>query len=180
MLLSAAEALERLKAGNERYLTAQSCPGDISPRLRLHTSVHGHQNLKIPFSSPDALLPEKHAALCIEPDPKHQGKKQGRKQEQHGRCEQDIQHPFDPVPIQTSFMAVPTAGCALQRHFRFLSIALCNSVGLQETYRSFSALNFYYTPFSALTSIRHLIGALRCQTAISKKYRVTQTRFRRT
>ena len=82
----------------------QACPSQKAPRscditvglrkkmrryIARRVRPHGAklQNLKIPFSSPDALLPEKHAALCIEPDPKHQGKKQGRKQEQHGRCE---------------------------------------------------------------------------------------------
>lgn len=59
MLLSAAEALERLKAGNERYLTAQSCPGDISPRLRLHTSVHGQAPYAIIISCSDSrVIPE--------------------------------------------------------------------------------------------------------------------------
>ena len=59
MLLSAAEALERLKAGNERYLTAQSCPGDISPRLRLHTSVHGQAPYAIIVSCSDSrVIPE--------------------------------------------------------------------------------------------------------------------------
>ena len=31
--LSAAEALEKLKTGNERYLEAEANPGDISPKI---------------------------------------------------------------------------------------------------------------------------------------------------
>ena len=54
MLLYAAEALERLKAGNERYLAAERCPGDISPRLRLHTSVHGQAPYAIIISCSDS------------------------------------------------------------------------------------------------------------------------------
>ena len=59
MLLSAAEALEKLKAGNERYLAAERCPGDISPRLRLHTSVHGQVPYAIIISCSDSrVIPE--------------------------------------------------------------------------------------------------------------------------
>ena len=59
MLLSAAEALEKLKAGNERYLAAERCPGDISPRLRLHTSVHGQAPYAIIISCSDSrVIPE--------------------------------------------------------------------------------------------------------------------------
>ena len=52
--ISAAEALERLKAGNERYLTAECCPGDISPRLRLHTSIHGQTPYAIIITCSDS------------------------------------------------------------------------------------------------------------------------------
>lgn len=39
--LSAAEALSKLKAGNERYLTVSSNPGDISPQIRQKTCDEG-------------------------------------------------------------------------------------------------------------------------------------------
>ena len=32
--VSAAEALEKLKEGNQRYLAATTNPGDISPKIR--------------------------------------------------------------------------------------------------------------------------------------------------
>lgn len=59
MLFSAAEALERLKAGNERYLTAERCPGDISSRLRLYTAAHGQSPYAIVISCSDSrVIPE--------------------------------------------------------------------------------------------------------------------------
>lgn len=39
--LSAAEALSKLKAGNERYLTISSNPGDVSPQIRQKTCDEG-------------------------------------------------------------------------------------------------------------------------------------------
>ena len=39
--LSAAEALEKLKTGNERYLEAEANPGDISPKIRQYTCENG-------------------------------------------------------------------------------------------------------------------------------------------
>ena len=57
--ISAAEALERLKAGNDRYLAAESSPGDISPKLRLRTSVHGQTPYAIIISCSDSrVIPE--------------------------------------------------------------------------------------------------------------------------
>ena len=57
--ISAAEALERLKAGNDRYLTAESSPGDISPRRRLRTSVHRQAPYAIIISCSDSrVIPE--------------------------------------------------------------------------------------------------------------------------
>lgn len=59
MLLSAAEALEKLKAGNERYLAAETCPGDISSRLRLYTAAHGQTPYAIVISCSDSrVIPE--------------------------------------------------------------------------------------------------------------------------
>ena len=59
LLMSAAEAVERLKAGNERYLSSERGTGDISARLRLHTSVHGQAPYAIIISCSDSrVIPE--------------------------------------------------------------------------------------------------------------------------
>ena len=39
--LSAADALTKLKEGNQRYLDAVSNPGDVSPAIRKKTCEHG-------------------------------------------------------------------------------------------------------------------------------------------
>ena len=39
--LSAADALEKLKEGNARYMGAASNPGDISPEIRKDTCANG-------------------------------------------------------------------------------------------------------------------------------------------
>ena len=39
--LSAAEALEKLKEGNQRFLKAETNPGDVSPAIRQHTCENG-------------------------------------------------------------------------------------------------------------------------------------------
>ena len=39
--LSAAEAIAKLKEGNERYLTVSSNPGDVSPEIRQKTCAEG-------------------------------------------------------------------------------------------------------------------------------------------
>ena len=57
--ISASEALERLKAGNDRYLTAESSSGDISSRLRLYTAAHGQAPYAIIVSCSDSrVIPE--------------------------------------------------------------------------------------------------------------------------
>ena len=44
--LSAAEALQKLKEGNQRYLTAETNPGDVSPKIR-----------SLPVKTDRALMP---------------------------------------------------------------------------------------------------------------------------
>lgn len=59
LLLSAQEALEKLKQGNENYLSAETCPGDISSRLRLYTSEHGQAPYAIIITCSDSrVIPE--------------------------------------------------------------------------------------------------------------------------
>lgn len=59
LLMSAREALEKLKAGNERYLAAETCPGDISSRLRLYTAAHGQAPYAILVTCSDSrVIPE--------------------------------------------------------------------------------------------------------------------------
>lgn len=45
--LSAAEAMAKLKEGNERYLTVSSNPGDVSPQIRQKTCDEG----QIPYAT---------------------------------------------------------------------------------------------------------------------------------
>lgn len=53
------EVLERLREGNERYLTAQQNPGDISPAVRLKTAVKGQKPCAIVITCSDSrVIPE--------------------------------------------------------------------------------------------------------------------------
>lgn len=57
--LSAAEALEKLKKGNERYLDATSNPGDVSPLLRKKTCEEGQTPYAIVITCSDSrVIPE--------------------------------------------------------------------------------------------------------------------------
>lgn len=57
--ISATEALERLKAGNQRYLEAESNPGDISPKIRKKTSEEGQSPYAIVVTCSDSrVIPE--------------------------------------------------------------------------------------------------------------------------
>lgn len=57
--LSAAEALEKLKAGNQRYLEATSNPGDVSPQIRQKTCDEGQSPYAIVIACSDSrVIPE--------------------------------------------------------------------------------------------------------------------------
>lgn len=57
--ISAAEALKRLKAGNEIYLKANKGSGDISPEIRLYTSKYGQKPYAVIVSCSDSrVIPE--------------------------------------------------------------------------------------------------------------------------
>ena len=51
--------LERLKAGNAAYLSAQANPGDVSPSIRKDTSVNGqHPDFIVVTCSDSRVIPE--------------------------------------------------------------------------------------------------------------------------
>lgn len=57
--LSAAEALEKLKEGNQRYLSATTNPGDISPQIRQKTCDEGQIPYAIIVACSDSrVIPE--------------------------------------------------------------------------------------------------------------------------
>ena len=57
--LSATEALEKLKEGNERYLSAKTNPGDISPQIRQKTCDEGQAPYAIVVTCSDSrVIPE--------------------------------------------------------------------------------------------------------------------------
>ena len=57
--LSASEALERLRSGNQRYLNAQVAEGDVSPALRQATFANGQQPYAIVLACSDSrVIPE--------------------------------------------------------------------------------------------------------------------------
>ena len=45
--LSAAEALAKLKEGNQRYLAAETNPGDVSPKIRQLTCDEGQSPMQL-------------------------------------------------------------------------------------------------------------------------------------
>lgn len=56
---TAEEAIERLKRGNAKYMTAEKGDGDISSRLRLYTSEHGQRPYAIVITCSDSrVMPE--------------------------------------------------------------------------------------------------------------------------
>ena len=58
-ILSAGEALERLRAGNIRYLNAERSGGDISPAVRLRTCGEGQRPYAIVITCSDSrVIPE--------------------------------------------------------------------------------------------------------------------------
>ena len=58
-MISAKEAISRLKEGNTKYLTEKTCGGDISPAIRLRTSQNGQQPYAIVIACSDSrVIPE--------------------------------------------------------------------------------------------------------------------------
>ena len=54
--LSAAEALEKLKEGNQRYLTAAANPGDVSPAIRQYTCENGQSPYAVVITCSDSRV----------------------------------------------------------------------------------------------------------------------------
>ena len=58
-MISAKEAISRLKEGNTKYLTEKTCGGDNSPAIRLRTSQNGQQPYAIVIACSDSrVIPE--------------------------------------------------------------------------------------------------------------------------
>ena len=59
IMISANEAINRLKEGNKKYLTEKTGSGDISPAVRLRTSQNGQQPYAIVIACSDSrVIPE--------------------------------------------------------------------------------------------------------------------------
>ena len=57
--VSAAEALQKLKEGNQRYLSAATCPGDVSQAIRQKTCNEGQHPYAIVITCSDSrVIPE--------------------------------------------------------------------------------------------------------------------------
>lgn len=55
--ISAEEALKKLKEGNNKYLTAETNPGDISPEIRKDTCENGQHPYAIIIACSDSRVP---------------------------------------------------------------------------------------------------------------------------
>lgn len=57
--LSAEESLLKLKKGNETYLSASTCPGDVSPKIRKDTYENGQYPYAVVITCSDSrVIPE--------------------------------------------------------------------------------------------------------------------------
>ncbi len=57
--MCADEALDKLREGNRRYLSAQTCPGDVSPALRKRTCEAGQAPYAVVVTCSDSrVIPE--------------------------------------------------------------------------------------------------------------------------
>ena len=68
--VSAAEALQKLKEGNQRYLSAATCPGDVSQAIRQKTCDEGQHPYAIVITCSDSrVIPEsifpRESANCL-------------------------------------------------------------------------------------------------------------------
>lgn len=55
--ISAEEALKKLKEGNNKYLTAETNPGDISPEIRKDTCENGQHPYAVIIACSDSRVP---------------------------------------------------------------------------------------------------------------------------